>query len=52
VTKQKETGLDFWVDKLTNSIENTVSGEVFDTAVILLTSKDSKQVKRKAWVFN
>lgn len=52
MAKQKETGLDFWVDKLTNSIENTISGEVFDTAVTLLTSKDSKQIKRKDWTFN
>lgn len=52
MAKQKETGLDFWVDKLTNSIENTISGEVFDTAVTLLTSKDGKQIKRKDWTFN
>ena len=26
--------LDFIIDKLTNSIENTSTGEVFDTAVV------------------
>lgn len=52
MAKQNETELDFWVDKLTNSIENTISGEVFDTAVTLLTPKDSKQIKRKEWAFN
>jgi hypothetical protein len=52
VTKQNETELDFWVDKLTNSIENTISGEVFDTAVSLLSSNDSKGFKPKGWAFD
>ena len=52
MTKHNETGLDFWIDKLTNSIENTISGEVFDTVVTLLTLKDSKQIKKKEWVFD
>lgn len=44
--------MDFWVDNLTNSIENIFSGEVFDTAITFLTSKDSKRLKRKDWTFN
>lgn len=44
--KRKETGLDFIVDKLTNSIENAISGEVFDTLTSKLNSSDSKQIKR------
>ncbi len=53
MAKPNETRLDFWVDKLTNSIENTISGEVFDTVITLLPSKDgNKQIKRKDWIFN
>ena len=42
--KRKEIELDFEVDKLTNSIENAISGEVFDTLVSHIT--DIKQVKK------
>jgi len=52
VTQHKETELDFWVDKLTNSIENTISGEVFDTVILLLSPKDKNQIKKKDWTFN
>lgn len=44
--------LDFEVDKLTNSIENAVSGEVFDTLITLLKTTDSKQTKKTEWNFN
>ena len=47
MAQQKETGLEFWVDKLINSIENTISGEVFDTAITLLTQKNGIQIKKK-----
>lgn len=36
----KKTPLDFEIDKLSNSIENTSTGEVFDTVVVQLTVKD------------
>lgn len=48
--KRKEIELDFEVDKLTNSIENAISGEVFDTLISQVT--DIKQVKKKEWSFN
>ncbi|MBX3254499.1 MAG: hypothetical protein KF862_10190 [Chitinophagaceae bacterium] len=48
--KRKETGLDFEIDKLTNSIENAISGEVFDTLVSLVT--DIRQIKKAEWTFN
>ena len=44
--------LDFIIDKLTNSIENTSTGEVFDTEITKLASKDSKQIKKIEWQFN
>jgi hypothetical protein len=50
VKKRKGIGLDFEVDKLTNSIENVISGEVFDTLVVQIT--DPKQIKKTEWTFN
>lgn len=46
-------GLDIIVDKLTNSIENVVSGDSFPTDIYLLSFSDLKLVtKAKGWVFN
>lgn len=50
--KQKITALDFIIDKLTNSIENTSTGEVFDTVVVQMTSVDKKQIIKTDWQFN
>lgn len=50
--KQKKTGLDFIIDKLTNSIENTSTGEVFDTEIVRLTIKDVNQIKKTDWTFD
>jgi hypothetical protein len=44
--------VDIEIDKLTNSIENSISGDVFDTDVFQLFSKDIKQIKRTDWKFN
>ena len=44
--------LDFEIDKLTNSIENAVSGEVFETDVCLVTTKDKKQIRKSDWKFD
>lgn len=52
MSKNKNIGLDFEVDKLTNSIENFATGEVFDTLVIKLTNADVKQIKKADWQFN
>jgi hypothetical protein len=52
VKQYKEIELDFEVDKLTNSIENAVSGEVFDTLITLLKITDSKHIKKSEWAFN
>ena len=38
-------GLDFIIDKLTNSIENTLTGEVFDTEIVKLKAFDIKPFK-------
>lgn len=44
--------LDVEIDRLTNSIENAVTGEVFDTEITLLTPADGKQVKKNNWQFD
>ena len=43
--------LDFLIDKLTNSIENTSTGEVFDTEIVRLGLKDLKQIHKTEWQF-
>jgi len=51
--KNSEIGLDFIVDKLTNSIENVYTGDSFPTDISILTSKDLKTVTKKlGWLFN
>ena len=51
--KQQKTGLDFIVDKLTNSIENVVSGDSFSTDISLITLQDLKSVtKKNKWMFD
>ena len=51
--KYSETGLDFIIDKLTNSIENVVTGDSFSTDISILTSNDLKSItKTKGWLFN
>jgi len=53
VKKQKPIELDFIIDNLTNSIQNTISGDSFQTNVLNLTRTDLKQVsKRNGWNFN
>lgn len=45
--------LDFEIDKLTNSIQNTISGDSFQTDVLRLTIKDLKKItKKNNWNFN
>ena len=44
--------LEFEVDKLTNSIENSISGEVFDTLISHLATRESSQVKKDDWDFD
>lgn len=51
--KRKETGLEFEVDKLTNSIENVKSGDTFPTEISLLTRVEVRGLtKKNGWQFN
>jgi hypothetical protein len=52
VKKENNILVDVKIDKLTNSIENTISGDVFDTEIFRIFSKDSKQINRADWFFN
>jgi hypothetical protein len=42
----EEVGLDFIIDKLTNSIENVVTGDRFPTDISLLKSSDLKNTTK------
>ncbi len=51
--KQKRIPLDFEVDRLTNSIQNTISGDSFPTDVSRLIKADLKQImKKNGWSFD
>jgi hypothetical protein len=53
VKKQKIIALDFIIDRLTNSIQNTISGDSFQTEISRLTITDIKQITKKGgWQFN
>jgi hypothetical protein len=53
VRKQRKIGLDFEVDKLTNSIENVVTGDSFATEISIATLFDLKSVSEKnKWQFD
>jgi hypothetical protein len=53
VKKQKNKGLDFVIDKLTNSIENVVTSDSFATDISLVTIVDLKTVtKKNNWQFD
>lgn len=50
--KLQTSGLDFIIDKLTNSIENTSTNEVFNTEIVRLIDNDKKQIKKAEWQFS
>ncbi len=51
--KEEEIGLDFVIDKLTNSIENVITGDRFQTEISILQNADLKSVtKKNGWLFN
>jgi hypothetical protein len=51
--KRSGKGLNFLIDKLTNSIENVVTGDSFATDISVLSNADLKLVSKKnGWLFN
>ena len=53
MVRKRKIYLDFTIDRLTNSIQNTISGDSFVTDVLQLTKADLKQVvKKNGWSFD
>lgn len=53
MTKRRQVFLDFEVDKLTNSIQNILTGDSFPTDVSVLNKEDLKAINKKAgWHFD
>jgi hypothetical protein len=51
--KRSGKGLNFLIDKLTNSIENVVTGDSFATDISVLSNADLKLLSKKnGWLFN
>ena len=51
--KRTQIALDFIVDKLTNSIENVITGDSFSTSISLVSKSDlAKITKKTGWNFN
>ncbi len=51
--KNVETGLDLFIDKLTRSIENVVTGDSFPTEISIIHTQDLKTTaKKNGWLFN
>jgi hypothetical protein len=51
--KHEPVHIDIEIDKLTNSIENTITGDSFPTVVSLIKDNDIKGVTKKdGWLFN
>jgi len=49
----KPIGLDFEIDKLTNSIENVITGDSFPTDITLISNADLKLISKKnGWLFD
>ena len=52
MSKPKPRRLDFIVDKLSNSIEDTSSGKALDTRVIRFYPADAVKLDPKSWLFD
>ena len=51
--KEKYIGLDFIIDKLTNSIENVITGDSFATEISILNANELKSVRKvNGWLFD
>ncbi len=53
VKKAKVNQIDFVIDKLTNSIENILTGDSFPTDISIITKEDLKVINKKTgWLFD
>jgi len=49
---EKQKQFDIEIDKLTRSIENSITGDSFKTQILEVTSKDIKSLKKSDWLFD
>jgi len=50
---RRSLDLDAIIDKLTNSIENVITGDIFATEISIVSNEEIKNItKAKGWVFN
>lgn len=49
---EETDNIDIEIDKLTRSIENVITGDVFDTELILLNSNNINELKKYEWLFD
>jgi len=49
---KKKKHINIVIDRLTNSIENAFTGEVFNTEITLMTEIGIKHIIRKDWIFD
>lgn len=52
MSKRELQELDFEIDKLTSSIENSLTGEIFETTINRLTAKEIRQISKTDWLFD
>ena len=51
--KRAETGFEFEIDELTNSVKNIISGDSFSTDISRITRTDLKKItKKNGWLFD
>ncbi len=43
---------DFEIDRLTNSIQNVITGDSFDTIITLISVDEQKIIKKADWIFD
>lgn len=48
----KKKQIDIEIDKLTNSIENSVTGEVFDTLIVSVHNSEADFIRADEWIFD
>lgn len=52
MNRAKQVGLDFEIDKLTNSIENIFTGEVFETSIVQIFVNNHNEITQSEWQFD
>jgi hypothetical protein len=50
--KKEINHIDVNIDKLTRSIENSLTGEIFETDISIITLDSIKQIKKTNWIFD